>query len=97
MAFITPVLYNLQCQPVKQCIIYRLLLLPYKILNSVVTKRIYDFISLYVPIRNLRSVQCKQLACSKQLACIINLRTFKCFLGVLCFHYLYSEVLCHRK
>ena len=44
---------NLHWLLVKQSIIYQLLLLTYKTLNSVVTKWIYDYISLYVPKRIL--------------------------------------------
>ena len=68
---ITPVFYNLHWLPVEQRIMYKLALLTYKALNGLAPKYISDLISIYVPRRNLRSANSKQL-----IQPIYNLRTY---------------------
>ena len=68
---ITPVLYNLHWLPVEQRIMYKLVLLAYKALNGLAPKYISDLISIYVPRRNLRSANSKQL-----VQPTYNLRTY---------------------
>ena len=68
---IAPVLCNLHWLPIKQRITYKLLLLTYKALNGLAPEHISDLINIYVPRRNRRSVQSKQLVLES-----FNLRTY---------------------
>ena len=67
---ITPVLYGLHWLPVKQRIMYKLLVLTFKARNDLALKYKSDLINIYVPKRNIWSVSNQQLV---QPAC--NLHT----------------------
>ena len=52
---ITPILYNLHWLPVEQRIIFKILLLTFKILNDQAPSYLCDLVETYVPTRSLRS------------------------------------------
>ena len=53
--YLTPVLSNLHWLPVKQRIIFKTLLLTYRILNGMAPQYLVDLLSIYKPSRPLRS------------------------------------------
>ena len=52
---ITPVLFNLHWLPVNQRIIFKILLITYKVLNNLAPSYICDLLTSYTPSRQLRS------------------------------------------
>ena len=62
---ITPILKELHWLPVKERIMYKILLMTWKALNGRSPQYILDLVSLYVPNRNLRSWNCNMLSVPK--------------------------------
>ena len=62
---ITPILKELHWLPVKERIMYKILLMTWKALNGRSPQYILDLVSLYVPNRNLRSSNCNMLSVPK--------------------------------
>jgi hypothetical protein len=52
---ISPILYNLHSLPVEQRIVFKIILLTFKVLHNVAPSYLCDLVKSYVPSRSLRS------------------------------------------
>ena len=73
---ITPVLFKLHWLPIKERIIYKILLTTYKALNGLAPPYISELLDIYAPKRNLRSLSDKKLVVPRYKLCSYGYRSF---------------------